>query len=52
MFTFGGDLSESIFLSEGRNQRFHVEGEGAMSRVEDTVFYINQYIKKTKTQLN
>ena len=32
------DKSESIFLSRVEGRRFHVEGEGTMSRVEGNIF--------------
>ena len=37
------DASESIFLSRVEGRGFHVEGEGAMSRVEGNFFFFENF---------
>ena len=37
---------ESIFLSRVEGRGFHVEGEGAMSRVEGNIFFSNFFLEK------
>ena len=34
--------AESIFLSRVEGRGFHVEGEGAMSRVEGNIFFFSK----------